>query len=108
MKAFLFHKSTLATVAIVLCWGLFQTFNWASGAGKLEAFGPEAGDVLAAEIVLAVVPEKFHMIILQDMGRLGGVKGNSVFLHDISGANVQMLAREYWITEIKPWTQAAT
>ena len=46
MKAFLFHNSTVATVAIVLCWGLFQIFNWAAGAGKLEAFGPvKAGDV---------------------------------------------------------------
>ena len=48
-------------------------------------------------------PEGFHITRMQAIGRVIEVKGRSVFLMDVERDDAIELARNYWITDLKPW-----
>jgi hypothetical protein len=62
---------------------------------------PARGDY---RITLAFAPERFHQTLLQDKGRLVGVKGSTVFMKDVAPAAVKSLARNYWVESIDRWS----
>ena len=54
-------------------------------------------------ITLAFEPERFHQLRLQDLGRLVEVRGESVYMMDLTPAAIRRIAGEYWVREIVRW-----
>ena len=55
------------------------------------------------ELVLRFKPEPFHMMVLQDAGRLVKVDGPRVYLRDVPPADMRSLARRYWVAGLVRW-----
>lgn len=91
-----------ATLVVAFVWLGYVAWSSWSGAHKLDAagIGAVAGHI-DVEIVLAFPPESFHLTRMQDIGRLTGVRGRSVFLKDVATADLRALARDYWVSEIR-------
>jgi hypothetical protein len=52
--------------------------------------------------VLGFEPERFHVLELQEYGRVRGTDGTVLHLRSVSPAGVDEMARKYWIDEIRP------
>lgn len=94
-------------VATLVLAGLYLAYSaWlaAGGAAKLtENERPAPGTQGHFEVVVDFPPEAFHITRMQAVGRLIEVKGTSVFLMDVARDDAIELARNYWITDLKPW-----
>ncbi|AYY14682.1 hypothetical protein EF847_20285 [Actinobacteria bacterium YIM 96077] len=55
----------------------------------------------AIDVVLGFVPERFHMLQLQDHGRIGGRTDNVLHMHRVTDEDVDAIARKYWVEEIR-------
>jgi len=53
-------------------------------------------------VVLPFGPEQFHVNLLQQVGTVRGVQGNTVLVGRVPAAEVWRLARHYWIRRIEP------
>ena len=51
---------------------------------------------------LAFKPEQFHINLLQQVGTVRGVRGDVVLVGRVPAAEVERLARYYWIRRIEP------
>jgi hypothetical protein len=57
-------------------------------------------------VVLPFAPEQFHVNLLQQVGTVRGVRGNTVLVGRVPAADVWRLARHYWIRRIEPLTSS--
>ena len=57
-------------------------------------------------VVLPFAPEQFHVNLLQQVGTVRGVRGNTVLVGRVPAADVWRLARYYWIRRIEPLSPA--
>ncbi len=105
MMRLLRHPSVVITALLVAGLLAFHTWSRVSGAAKFAAVSGEAGadGRLSAEIVLNVTPERFHIELMQDAGRVVEIKGRSIFLADLPAERALAIARNYWVAELRRW-----
>jgi hypothetical protein len=105
LRRLLGHRAVAATLALLLTWGAFTLWEDWAGARKLTA--AELASARNGRINLAVTldfaPEAFHMMILQSIGRLIEVKGETAYLMDVPVDEARSLARRYWVRDVVPW-----
>ena len=93
-----------ATLLLLLLYAGYNLWLSAGGATKLDASErPAAGARAHFEVLVNFPPEGFHITRMQEIGRVIEVKGRSVFLMDVERDDAIELARNYWITDLKPW-----
>ncbi len=93
-----------ATLALAVLWLAYSAWLDAGGAARLTPDElPADGSAAPLEVELRFRPEAFHMTRLQDIGRLIRVEDRSVFLMDVDPEAARTIARNYWITDIRPW-----
>jgi hypothetical protein len=74
------------------------------------ADGKIAPDLLAATaptnaiVRLRFVPEKFHMLLLQELGRIESSEGTEVRMLGVAPARLRAFARNYWVASIEDYT----
>ena len=92
----------IATAVVVVAVLLYLGAGIAGGQRKLAAVEPvpPRGDYA---ITLAFAPERFHQLRLQDQGRLVEVRGETVYMKDVSAHALGDIAREYWVVSIARW-----
>ena len=56
----------------------------------------------AVDVELGFVPERFHVLELQQYGRIRSTDGPVLHLHSVTQSGVDAMARKYWIKEIRP------
>ncbi len=92
---------TLLLAACVLTYQIW--IGWGAN-NKLQASGLLGRSTPSpVEITLTVDPEQFHMVILQEAGRLIRVEKRQAFLKDVPPDMLRSLARRYWISRISAW-----
>ena len=93
----------LATAVVVAAVLLYVGAGMAGAQRKLAAVEPvpPRGDYA---ITLAFAPERFHQLRLQDQGRLVEVRGDTVYMKDVSAQALADIAREYWVVSIARWS----
>jgi hypothetical protein len=99
------HRAVTVTLVLLAAWGGFSAWAAWAGARKLtreELAGASAGR-LHVRVTLDFAPEAFHMMILQSIGRLIEVKGETAYLMDVPVDEARSLARRYWVRDIAPW-----
>jgi len=93
---------------MVILYAAFQLWSYRTGAAKFE---PVAATIrpdgrLSAEIVLKVAPERFHIEMMQNAGRVVEIRGHSFYVADIPTESARSIARNYWVEALRPWTPA--
>lgn len=93
----------VATAVLALFFALYWGAGYAGGARKLAALEP-LGDARGSyAITLDFAPERFHQQVMQDRGRVVGVKDRTVFMMDVEPSALRDIARRYWVHSIERW-----
>jgi hypothetical protein len=105
LRRLLGHRAVAVTLALLVVWGVFSAWSAWAGARKLtrEEMASARGGRLHVQVTLDFAPEAFHMMLLQSMGRLIEVKGETAYLMDVPVEEARSLARRYWVRDIAPW-----
>jgi hypothetical protein len=105
LRRLLSHRAVAVTLALLVVWGVFSAWSAWAGARKLtrEELAGSRGGRLHVQVTLDFAPEAFHMMLLQSMGRLIEVKGETAYLMDVPVEEARSLARRYWVRDIAPW-----
>ena len=97
-------RPVVVTLSLLCAYAGYEGLLTISGAKKLTAEEVPAGNTKAHyEIVANFPPEAFHITRIQDVGRVIEVRITSIFVMDIRPNDARELARNYWISDIKPW-----
>jgi hypothetical protein len=67
----------------------------------LAATANQRGQV-AAEVELDFPPERFHILHLQDYGRIRRTAGNVVEMRGLTMEDARTLSRTFWVRAIRP------
>jgi hypothetical protein len=51
-------------------------------------------------------PEKFHMLLLQEIGRVESVDGSAIHMLDVPPGRIRAFARYYWVASIDAYAPA--
>lgn len=95
----------VVTVIILIAIGAYSTMSLVEARHKLAALDPPVdasrGNYL---VTLEFPPERFHQTLLQDMGRVLEVRGDTVYMMDVSATDIRRIAGKYWVESIKRWS----
>lgn len=94
---------TLAALLVLVL--AYQAWIAVTAAGKVaDGVGddPDQRGRFAVDVVLDFPPERFHILELQEYGRVRGTTDNVLHLHMVTSDAVDAMARKYWIEEIRP------
>ncbi len=104
MRRILLQRPVIATLTILVLLLTYWGWGVVAARGKFEPPAYFASsEKVNVEVVLRFPPETFHMLILQDAGRVIRVEGKSVFIRDASVHALHALARRPWVTDVKAW-----
>jgi hypothetical protein len=92
-----------ATAVALLLVALVLAGGYAGGARKLAALEPVGEARGSYAITLDFAPERFHQQVMQERGRVVGVKERTVFIMDVEPAALREIARRYWVASVERW-----
>ena len=97
-------RSTRARVvfAVVLAWAIFQLWLTLAAPGKISPELAGTSDKLNVQIELPFMPERFHILVFQQYGRVSGTDEHSVELRGVKRTDLTSVARPYWVTTVGP------
>lgn len=90
---------------LVLLIVIYQAWLSVTAATKVAddvGANPDSRGRFAVDVVLGFPPERFHVLQLQDYGRIRGTEGNVLHLRAVTQADIDEMARKYWIKQILP------
>jgi hypothetical protein len=94
------------TVLVVLVAMLvFQVWILVQAPRKIDERVQELDDTrgrVNVEVELAFTPERFHILVIQQHGRIRRTRGEIVEVHRITMDGVHALARRHWVRAIRP------
>jgi|SRR5450759_5774556 hypothetical protein len=92
----------LATAVIAAVLIIYSLFGIAGAQRKLASLEPVDAPG-SYRITLDFAPERFHQVLLQDQGRLVEVRGDTVYMKDVSPNALRDIARQYWVQSVERW-----
>ena len=101
-------RPVMVVISLIAMLAAFQAWAYVEGRQKLTedeiatAMARASGGRLDLIIMLPFEPEQFHFIQFQNIGRMAGADGQSVYLHNVDIADARRVARAYWVTDLKP------
>jgi len=66
---------------------------------------PNARGQVNVLVTLTCDPERFHVLALQPYGRVSGTQDRSIELRGVQVANLNAVARPYWVQRVEPLTE---
>lgn len=95
-------KALLVVLALV---GAYQLWMWATASQRIEPgllVKAESDGRIPVDIVLRFKAERFHVLKVQELGRVRRVVDNVIKVRVIDAPGIQALARNYyWIEQIR-------
>ena len=92
-------KVVICVIAAMVGWQLWLI---AAAAGKIGEGIPEEGRRVDVVVTLPFPPERFHIQKFQKLGRVSGTQGNSVQIRGLNRADLNTLARPFWVERVDP------
>jgi hypothetical protein len=65
-------------------------------------FAPNARGQVNVLVTLTCAPERFHVLVFQQFGRVSGTQDESIEVRGVSLADLNALARPYWVKRVEP------
>lgn len=89
-----------AALAGYLAWQGWLTLR---APGKLApGLGHARSGAVDVVVTLPFPPERFHVLALQQFGRVSGTEGNRVELRGVRPPDLRAIARPYWVRGVEP------
>jgi len=63
---------------------------------------PNARGQVNVLVTLTCTPERFHVLAVQQFGRVSGTQDRSIELRGVQVANLNAVARPYWVQRVDP------
>jgi hypothetical protein len=92
-------RIALAALAGYLAW---QGWLAAAAPGKIAPGFDTGADKVNILVTLPFPPERFHVLALQRHGRVSGTQDNSVEVRGVRTADLNSVARPYWVSRVEP------
>lgn len=92
-------------VSLVALYLAFQAVMYVIAPAKIDPAVARQADAqgrVDVVVELNFAPERFHILVLQDFGRVTGSQGNSVEVRGIRLSGVQEVARKFWVRSVRP------
>ena len=67
-----------------------------------SGLAPNARGQVNVRVTLTCTPERFHVLAFQSYGRVSGTQDRSIELRGVSVANLNAVARPYWVQRVDP------
>jgi hypothetical protein len=99
------HRTVRFVLVIAALWIAWQAYLAASAPRRLDpavASALQHDGLLNVAVTLGFAPEDFHIRLFQGYGIVSGVRGTTVLLNRVPAADVQEIARYYWVRRIAP------
>jgi hypothetical protein len=93
---------THVVVAVVAAWLLFQLWLTLAAPGKVSPELAGTSPRVNIQIELPFAPERFHLQAFQQYGRVAGADDHSIALRGVNRADLNAVARPYWVTSVGP------
>jgi hypothetical protein len=68
----------------------------------MPGFKGNARGQVAALVTLTCTPERFHVLAFQQYGRVSGTEDKTIELRGIQVADLDAVARPYWVKRVEP------
>jgi hypothetical protein len=101
------HKTVRFLLAVAVVLGGYAAYGRLTAPWRMApALQAELARGGYADIAvrLPFKPEQFHINLFQQVGTVRGVRGDVVLVGRVPAADVERLARYYWIRRIEPLT----
>jgi hypothetical protein len=92
-------RIALGALVLYLAWqGLLSV----AAPGKIAPGFNAGAEKVNILVTLPFPPERFHLLVFQQHGRVSGTQDNSVEVRGVRMADLNSVARPYWVTRVQP------
>jgi hypothetical protein len=102
MKAVLRSTQFRIVLGAIMLYLLWQVWLSIAAPGKISAGIERSKSRVSILITLPFVPERFHVLMFQRFGRVSGTQEHSIELRGVDPAQLNAIARYYWVSRIDP------
>lgn len=90
-------------IGFAVCLLLWHAWLSIAAPGKVAAdFKPNAQGRVNALVTLRFAPERFHVLVFQQHGRVSGTHDASIEVRGIRKEDLNAVARPYWVKRVEP------
>ena len=68
----------------------------------MTGFTPNARGQVNVLVTLRFVPERFHVLVFQQHGRVSGTQDTSIEVRGVRQSELNAVARPYWVKRVAP------
>jgi hypothetical protein len=93
-------RIVIGAVAALLLWKLGLVVL---APGKISGeFVPNAAGKVNVLVTLRFTPERFHVLVFQQHGRVSGTQDTSIEVRGVRQSDLNAVARPYWVQRVQP------
>jgi hypothetical protein len=97
-------RSVRGRIALVALAAYLAWQGWLSLAapGKIAPGFNASVEKVNILVTLPFPPERFHLLVFQQHGRVSGTRDNTVEVRGVRMADLESVARPYWVSRVEP------
>lgn len=98
------HQSMQGRIVFVclLLYAVWQIHLGLSAPGKVSESLRDGKGKVNVQVVLPFTPDRFHVIAMQQFGRVSGTEDTSIEVRGVKRDDLSSLARPFWVKRIEP------
>jgi hypothetical protein len=90
-------------IGFVVCLLLWHAWQYLAAPGKVIGdFKPNAQGRVNVLVTLRFEPERFHVLVFQQHGRVSGTYDASIEVRGVRKDGLAAVARPYWVKRVEP------
>ena len=90
-------------IGFVICLALWQVWLEIAAPGKVSGdFKSNAQGRVNVLVTLRFEPERFHVLVFQQHGRVSGTQDASIEVRGVRKEDLNAVARPYWVKRVEP------
>jgi hypothetical protein len=102
VRAILRSRKGQVLTALLLAYALWEGWLSLNAPSKVAGPFPGKGEKVNVLVTLPFPPERFHIQVFQNHGRVSGADDNTIEVRGVKRADLNALARPYWVQRVEP------
>ena len=95
-------RKTHVLLALLFLYIGWQAWLTIAAPGKVTAEFPPDKQRVNVLVTLPFPPERFHVQVFQNYGRVSGTQDNTIEVRGVKRADLVAIARPYWVRRVEP------
>jgi hypothetical protein len=95
-------RKTHVLLALFVLYIGWQAWLTIAAPGKVAPEFPPDKQRVNVLVTLPFPPERFHVQLFQNYGRVSGTQDNTIEVRGVKRADLVAIARPYWVTRVEP------